>query len=163
MDDGIAENKRAQELEPLSLINSSLLGLAFHYGRQYDRAIGELRKSLELDTNFAQTHLFLGWAYEQPARYEDAIAEFQKGLTLSGRESEMFAALGHAYGVSGKRAEAEKVLATLKEQSTRHYVAPLDIPRLRRPRRQESHIRVARQGLRGSFDLADVDQSGSAL
>ena len=29
--------------------------------------------------------------------------------------------------MSGKRAEAEKVLATLKEQSTRHYVAPLDI------------------------------------
>jgi len=39
----------------------------------------------------------------------------------------MAGALGHAYAVAGKRPEAEKTLAALKEQSTHHYVAPFDI------------------------------------
>jgi Flp pilus assembly protein TadD len=126
-DDALGEAKRSQELEPLSLIINSVVGLNFYYTRQSDRAIAELRKSLELDPNFARTHRFLGMAYEQQARYEEAIAEFQRGLALSGGESEIAGALGHTYAVSGKKSEAEKVLADMKEQSTQHYVSPFDI------------------------------------
>jgi serine/threonine protein kinase/Tfp pilus assembly protein PilF len=127
MDDAIAEHKRAQEIEPLSLIIGAVAGRIFYHARQYDRAIGELGKNLELDPNFAQTHLYLGLAREQQARYVDAIAELHKGLTLSEGESEMAGALGHAYGVSGKREEAEKALVDLKNRSTQHYVAPFDV------------------------------------
>jgi len=126
-DDAIAENKRALEIEPQSLIISSLMGRVFYQARQYDRAVSELGKSLELGPDFAQAHLYLGWAYEQQGKYEDAIAELQKGLTLSGGESEMAGALGHAYAMAGKRGEAAKALAELKERSTQHYVAPFDI------------------------------------
>src|SRR5262249_50414357 len=42
MDDDIAECKRAQEMEPQSLIVNSLLGRAFYRARQYDQAIAEL-------------------------------------------------------------------------------------------------------------------------
>jgi serine/threonine protein kinase/Tfp pilus assembly protein PilF len=127
VDDAIAEINRAQEIEPLSRIISSLAGRVFYHARQYDRVIEELGKSIEMDPNFAQTHLFLGRAYEQKAGYENAIAELQMGLTLSGGESEMAGALGHAYAVSGNGGEAEKALAALKERSTQHYVAPFDI------------------------------------
>ena len=127
LDDATAENKRAQELEPLSLIISSLVGRGFYYARQYDGAIEELRKNLELDPNFTQTHLYLGWVYEQQARYEDAIVELRKAFALSEGESETAGALGHAYAVSGKRGEAEKVLVELKGRSQQRYVAPLDI------------------------------------
>src|SRR5207249_11272117 len=65
--DAIAEGKQARELEPLSLIINSVMGRSFYYARQYDRAIGEFGKSLEMDPNFAQTHMYLGWAYEQQA------------------------------------------------------------------------------------------------
>ncbi len=65
VDDAIAEFTRAQKLEPLSLIISSLVGRGFYHARQYDRAIGELEKSLEMDPNFARAYLFLAWAYEQ--------------------------------------------------------------------------------------------------
>jgi hypothetical protein len=49
MDDAIAENKRAQEMEPQSLMINSILGRTFYQARQYDQAITELRKSLEMD------------------------------------------------------------------------------------------------------------------
>jgi Flp pilus assembly protein TadD len=116
----------SQDLEPLSLIDNSLMGQALYYAHRYERAIGELRKSLELDPNFAQTHLFLGWAYEQLGRYDDAITELHRSITFGG-ESQFAGPLGHALAVSGKRVEAEKVLLQLKQRSTEHYVAPFDI------------------------------------
>ena len=61
------------------------------------------------------------------ARREEAIAECQKALSLSGREPAVLGVLGHAYAVSGRRAEAQKVLAELKDLSEGRYVAPFDI------------------------------------
>jgi TolB-like protein/Tfp pilus assembly protein PilF/predicted Ser/Thr protein kinase len=126
VNDAIEGDKRAREMEPLSLIISATMGRMIYYARQYDQAIEELGKSLDMDPNFGQAHLYLGWAYEQEARYEEAIAELHKGLTLSGGESEMAGALGHAYAVSGKTGEAQKALVDLKERSTKQYVAPFD-------------------------------------
>lgn len=80
-----------------------------------------------MDPNFAQTHLYLGWVHEQQGKYEEAIGELQKGLDLSRGESEMAGTLGHAYAVSGKRGEAEELIATLKDRSRQQYVAPFDI------------------------------------
>ena len=39
----------------------------------------------------------------------------------------MAGSLRHAYAVSGKRGDAEKILAALKARSTQHCVAPFDI------------------------------------
>jgi Flp pilus assembly protein TadD len=61
------------------------------------------------------------------AKYKEAIAECQKAVSLSGGEPSTLAGLGHAYAVSGKRAEAQRVLAELKDLSKRRYVAPLQI------------------------------------
>ena len=45
----IAERKVAEELDPLSLIINFELGLTFYYARDYDQAIKQFRKTLELD------------------------------------------------------------------------------------------------------------------
>ena len=126
-EDSLLESKRSRDLEPLSFNMNAQHGRVFYHARQYDQAIRELTQSLELDPSYAQTHLYLGWAYEQQRRHEEAIAEIRKGFDLSGGESEMAGALGHAYAVAGKREETEKLLADLKERSTRQYVAPFDV------------------------------------
>ena len=59
--------------------------------------------------------------------YQEAIAAFRNGLSLSGSEPSVLGNLGHAYGVSGNRAEAQKTLAELSEQSKTRYVAAYDI------------------------------------
>jgi len=130
LDEAVAEAKRAQEVDPLSLIVSALAGRAFYFGRRYDQAIEHLRKTIEMDPNFPRAHWFLGMAYEQVGRHEEAIAESQKALSLSEGEPELLGLLGQVYAVSGKRAEAQKVLAELKDLSRRRYVAPIDIARV---------------------------------
>jgi tetratricopeptide (TPR) repeat protein len=126
-DDAMAAGRRGRDVEPLSLNHNAQVGRMFYYDRQDEQAARESSATLERDKNYAQTHLYLGWVYEQQGKYEQAIAEIQRGLDLSGGESEVAGALGHPYAISGKRGEAEKLLATLQERSKRQYVAPFDI------------------------------------
>ena len=57
-DEALKEMKRAQALDPLSLIIQSGLGRLCHLARQYDRAIEQFRSTI--DMNFAQAHFDLG-------------------------------------------------------------------------------------------------------
>jgi serine/threonine protein kinase/tetratricopeptide (TPR) repeat protein len=116
--------KRAQELDPLSIIINSVMGMRFYHERRYDQAIEQSLEALELDPNFAQTHYFLGLNYEQKTRYEDAIASLKKATTLSPGNLSYVSALGHAYAVSGHRGEAMKILGQLQDLSQHRYVSP---------------------------------------
>jgi len=125
-DEAIAEAKRTQELEPLSFIASSHLGWILYLSGQNDRAIEQCTKILDLDPNSFPAMRYRGLAYEQKGMYAEAIADFQKGVKLSGSPL-MLALLGHAYAVSGKKTEAQQVLAELRELQGRRYVSPYTV------------------------------------
>ncbi len=127
LDEAIAEEKRAQELDPLSLNINTIVARRFYDARQYDQAIEQCQKTLEMDPNFAQAHFTLGQAYEQKTRYEEAIAALTKATTLSPSNPFHVSALGHAYAVSGQKSEAMKILDQLNELSQRRYVSPHEI------------------------------------
>jgi tetratricopeptide (TPR) repeat protein len=121
-EEGLAEIKRALELDPVSLSISTSLGWRLYFARQYEQAIDQYRKTLEMDPNFFPAHFHLGEAYEQKGMYEEAIAEFHKASSFSSGQT--VAALGHVYAMSGKRREARRVLEQLEKLSKRRYVSP---------------------------------------
>jgi TolB-like protein/DNA-binding winged helix-turn-helix (wHTH) protein/Tfp pilus assembly protein PilF len=114
----LAERKLGQELDPLNLAAGTGVGTAYFYLGQYDQAIEEQRKTLELDPGFEQALVNLGEVYEAKAMYVDAIDVYGKAGAL--------ASLGHAYAVSGKKAEARKILRKLDRQSKYRFVSPYD-------------------------------------
>lgn len=124
-DKALTEIKRAQGLDPLSLIINTAVATNFYYASQYDAAIAQCRKTLELDPDFFAAKCIIGMCWQQKGMYEEAIAEFQRALILSGNDREIAAVLGYIYGVSGKRDEAEKILAGFEELSKHRYVSPL--------------------------------------
>ena len=71
----------------------------------------------------------------QPARagefapLPEALAEFQIARRLDDNPWTL-ADLGHLYAVQGRKADAEKVLAELKERARRRYVSPYFIARV---------------------------------
>ena len=126
---GIAERKRALELDPLSLPISSILGYLYYLARRYDEAIDQCRKSLELDPNFAYAHEYLGSAYEQKGMYAEAVDEYLKAETLSGVPAREVTALREAYRLSGWRGYCRKRLDQLQRQARTDYVKPSEIAR----------------------------------
>jgi tetratricopeptide (TPR) repeat protein len=123
-DEAIAERKLAQELEPLSLTINFELGMGFYFAHDYDQAIEQFQKTLELDQNFLPPRAFLPAAYEQKGMYSEAIAEFKKpSPLLAPAESTLLkAGLGHVYGVIGKKSDARMMLDELTRLSAQEYV-----------------------------------------
>ena len=126
-DEALARNRRAQELDPLSLPINMTLGWILLNARQYDQSVEQLRKTMEMDRNFVLAHHRLGLVYEQQGKYDEAITEFKQVLSLSPGKPLGITALAHAYALSGKRAEAQRTLAELQEMSKRRYVSPASI------------------------------------
>jgi serine/threonine protein kinase/tetratricopeptide (TPR) repeat protein len=122
-DEAVAEAKRGLQTDPLSTGLNGNLGSVFVFTHQWDKAIEQLRTSIDLDPNYWFDHYFLGRAYEQKRRFPEAIAAFKQGISLGG-VTEVWSSLGHVYAVAGKRADAQKVLDHLKELSVHEYVAP---------------------------------------
>src|SRR5437016_4311653 len=122
-EEAVREARRAEELEPLSVSVKAHLVFIFYFARRYDEAIEAGKKTIELDATSPVAHQRLGSAYEQKGMFPEAIAEFQKAVDGSNRIQLAVACLAHAFALAGKRAEAEKLLAELRERSGREYVS----------------------------------------
>ncbi len=124
-----AEGKRAQELEPLSLIINFNVALTFYWARDYDQAIDQFQKTLDLDPNFPPPLTMLPAAYEQKGMFEQAIAGFQRAIAITKGADKILAmaSLGHAYAASGRKTEARKILAELQRLSEHSYVSAHDV------------------------------------
>jgi TolB-like protein/tetratricopeptide (TPR) repeat protein len=108
------EARRAVELDPLSLLMNMTPAMNFYLARQYDLAIEQLQRVIEMEPNFAAARSVLGAVLVQKALYAEAVAEFQKVLELiKGAaivETSVKGIMGHAYARWGKRSEAAKLL-----------------------------------------------------
>jgi serine/threonine protein kinase/Flp pilus assembly protein TadD len=125
-DEAVAVARQGLALGPVSTGLNGNLGSVLVFTRQWDKAIEQLRYSIDLDSGYWFDYCFLGRAYEQKGRMAEAIETFQRGLALDGN-TELWAGLGHAYAVSGNRAEAQKVLDHLHSLSAHSYVAPYNV------------------------------------
>jgi TolB-like protein/Tfp pilus assembly protein PilF len=114
LDNALAEMSRAHQLDPLSRQIGVEWGWVSYLMHRSDEAEAHIRQVLQLDPNYAQGYLRLGLVQIQQRRYPDAIASIQQSLNLGATVPHAAAALAFAYGVSGKRAEALKIVDDLK-------------------------------------------------
>ncbi len=125
-DEALAEAKRAQELDPLSLIINRDLGQVLYYARRYDQGIEQLRKTLAMDPNFKPARVTLQSVYEQEGMYKEVVSEWQNELTLAGN-TEAAASLGQNYTVSGYKSILQTWLEGSKQLAQRRYVSSYGI------------------------------------
>jgi len=123
-DEALSEIGKAQEIDPLSLQICTDVGRLHCYAGDYDLAVQEYQKVLELDSNFFPAHLWLGLTLLEKRDFGLAIKSLQTALTLSGKYAAVTATLGYAFGISGNRAEAEKIMKELKNRARNEYIQP---------------------------------------
>ncbi len=72
--------------------------MAFFLTHEYEEAILEVQKTLELEKNYYPALYILGRTYEKMGQLGEAVTVFKKILALN--DSPVFlAALGHAYAL----------------------------------------------------------------
>jgi tetratricopeptide (TPR) repeat protein len=120
-DEALAAGRRAEELDPLSVIISADTSYNLLFARRYDEVVAQCQRTLALDPNFYLAHYLLGWAYYGKGMYREAVSEHRKSLELN-EDPFVKSLLALALSKSGGRAEAIKLRDELISESTRRYL-----------------------------------------
>lgn len=112
--------QRANELDPLSLIIKANMANYYQWNRDYDNALAQTRKALELVPNAPLGLLFSGMAYWGKEQYDDAAKGFEILVNLTGTGFKGY--LGYSYAKAGHKKDALAILDELTVLSRTEYV-----------------------------------------
>lgn len=93
--------KRARELDPFSVAISTDVARVYYHAKDYDHAIEQWLKMLELDSNLSSYNSWLDMAYAQKGLYEKAIEQRLLFFAYRKVEEEKIAALKKAFKENG--------------------------------------------------------------
>ena len=124
--EGITETKKAQELDPLSLMINTTMGWQFYLAGQNENAVEQLRKVLDIDPKFSPARRILEELYAHLGRHKEAVAERETALSLSGGP-ELAASIEEDFTKSGYKGVLQSWLQGLTELSKHSYVSPYSI------------------------------------
>jgi len=114
LEEAIAEERIAVELDPLSPALIARLGAKLSAGGDYDGALEQLQKALELDPNLVFTNQALALTYARKGMYDEGLATCQKVVNLCGRDPFGRALSCLFQAMAGKTDEAHKILRELQ-------------------------------------------------
>ena len=115
-DEAFREIKRAEELDPLSLVIINNVAENYIARGDLDSASRECLRTIDLDPNFWAARQTLGIILVKQGRYAEALAEAHKSAQLSNRSNASLALLGHVYAKLGQRSDAEAIISELEKR-----------------------------------------------
>ena len=121
----MTEAKRALDLDPVSPAVLHYVVVQLYMASQFDEAIEQCRKTMELDSSFTPAHRVLAEVYAAKGMYSESLAEYEKYATLSGGSPGSKAFVGYAHAQLGARNQAVRVLDQLGAASKQRYVPAL--------------------------------------
>ena len=92
--------RRGLELDPLSLYSNIQVAAVFAAQRDYDKAIAQAQKTLQIDANFGLAYQVLSQCYEANGMFDKSIEAEARELMLFG-QSEGAMELKRVYATSG--------------------------------------------------------------
>ena len=121
--EGQREIRRAVEINPLSVMDVTMVAWNLYQARQYDDVIAQSQKVFEIDDSFGVGYVPLSAAYERKGMLAEAIAAARKAVALMPGTVIPMWVLGHALAIAGEKDEAQQVLRKMKQLSRLRYVS----------------------------------------
>ena len=108
-------SRRWTKVDPFSLLGTVNSGWLRYVARDYDGAIEQYQRALEINDAWAPAYSGLGMAYAQKGMDAAATRAASKAVELGGRQiSALQANLAYVHARAGRRAEAERFLKLAK-------------------------------------------------
>jgi TolB-like protein len=129
LDRAVADMRKAEQLDPLSLPMVSDCGFVLYLSRRYEEAETQYSAAMEINPNFYRVHIFLGRLYAAQQRYEKAIAHLNRAFdSMDGDafRSQALGTLGFLHGRLGNREQLAKAVAELEALDRRSFASPID-------------------------------------
>src|SRR5260370_10681740 len=124
--EALYEVHRAQELDPLSMIIGTNVGWIKYLNKDYDGAVIEYRRVLDLDASFVRARTRLGIVEIREGKFSEAVHDLTEAQKLS-NDPYILGLLGQALAMDGQTAAAQRVVGQLNTKSASKYVPPFAI------------------------------------
>lgn len=116
-EEALRQNRRAMELDPLSLAVNQSEAFTLYQARRYDAAIARFRRTLELNPDFFLPHVHLGFIYALQGDPKRAVAESRLAVATAGEFGVAQAGLAYALARAGETVEARRILQRLERDA----------------------------------------------
>lgn len=123
-DDGRDALRRAQALDPLSLVIATDIGSTYFFEGRPEEAERTYRGVLDLEPGFGLARVFLAMTLTETGRADEAVEVLEAVAGVGEGPLLWQAQLGRAYAKADRRADAEAVLAYLRDEAGRRFVSP---------------------------------------
>ncbi len=114
--ESVAEGIVQQRLDPSSTLAWSALARIQYRARQFDAALDTFAHSIALDPSYVPNYARVADVYLALGRYDEALRSLDRGQALAGGTRRQTDGYGVVYALSGRRREAEAVLADLRRR-----------------------------------------------
>ena len=121
-EESLEQSRRAIEISPFDDILRQHLGWHYLFARDYQRALEEQLKALEMNPS-GGTHAFLAWAYEGLGRNREALAECEQAIATFGGDAFAMGFVGFVLGRVGEEKRALDLAAELEARGDQAYYA----------------------------------------
>jgi TolB-like protein/Tfp pilus assembly protein PilF len=108
--EAIEVGARACALDPLSPFAANALACDYYFARQYNNALAQCQRNLEMDAEFGIGYSCLGWICGAMAEHDKAVEALRKAVAYNPASPAMKAGLAAALGHAGKVEESRSVL-----------------------------------------------------
>jgi TolB-like protein/Tfp pilus assembly protein PilF len=117
-EDAIAKIRRAQEINPISIVIGLDMARTYYFARQYDKAIEQCLRALEMEPSF--NRIIGDWlelAYDRKGLYSEALEAQLKAMAARGSRPETMSALKAAFAASGWKGYLRKQIELMKAEA----------------------------------------------
>lgn len=116
-DEGIAELKRAVQLNPWSANVQDGLGWGYYHAERYEEALAQFRKVEEMFPNAPFVYVGLCQALAMQGMTDEGVVEMEKGAAIAPDHAWISGFLAWAYGVAGRLDDARIVIEKLEARA----------------------------------------------
>ena len=124
LQESVAAAEKAQVLDPLSPVIGMGVVSAYFFSEQYDKALDECHKYLEMNPSFVVAQDYLVHLHVRKGQFERAAEEVKRLVDISQRKAEATAHLAYVDAASGKTAEAKDLFEAFAADSKLGYSNP---------------------------------------
>ena len=121
--EGVAELRTAVQLDPLSPFVNRILCLLLVYARDFEAALEQARKTLDIDPTYFQARWHMSTAWHFLGRPDEALRTIEAAVPLAPKDPVTLGLLGMCQAVAGRQEEAPRTIDKLKDLRAERYCA----------------------------------------
>ena len=145
LDEAIKQIQNALSLDPLSILFRVHLGFLHYLQRNFELAIAQFRKVLDMNPQYYLAHAMMGQVYTQSGHFAEAAGCYARAR-LADANSKFVASLeAMTLAASGDLTGARPLLQTIERRASDDYISPVSI----------AYVYTAFGDLESAFELLD--------